>query len=60
MNRYHIKLTVNNITALILKHNESKTIRSPNDCTYRPLNSSRTSKQLQPENRHVPGQQGER
>lgn len=46
-----VKLTVKNITALILKH-ESKTIRRPTTCLYRPV--------MQPQNNHVQSNEGER
>ena len=46
-----VKLTVQNLTALILKH-ESKTIRRPTTCLYRPV--------MQPQNNHVQSNEGER
>ena len=46
-----VKLTVQNITALILKH-ESKTIRRPTTCIYRPV--------MQPQNKPLQSNEGKR
>lgn len=46
-----VKLTVKNITALIMKH-ESKTIRRPTTCLYRPL--------MQPKNKPLQSNEGKR
>jgi hypothetical protein len=37
MSAKKLPLTVETITSLILKHNESKALRRSNGCTYRPL-----------------------
>lgn len=46
-----VKLTVQNLTALILKH-ESKTIRRHTTCLYRPI--------MQPKNKPLQSGKGER
>jgi len=55
-----VKLTVQNITALILKH-DSKTIRRPKTCHYRPISNRNNNNvsQLQPENKPLQSNEGE-
>jgi len=55
-----IPLTVHNVTALILKHNESKKLLVNDGCSYRPLNPNRNSKQLQPKNTALQSNPGQR